>query len=261
MYLPYPPQNQDRPTLLEVAAFRMGRPQTTAKRLSPLASFLVGKRVKLLPCQVTGLEGAMVSTMMALYREGKRRVALLDLSTLPATDDPLNATSYGIGQLIMAALNAKANHIILFAGEQSISDGGAGLAQALGYKLYNETGSEIGRGVHHTARIARIEATSVDPRLANVQVDFVASTFMPLCGPHGAATTLGQHLKLSPTVISRLQRAYDQFAFIVKRDLGRDVYALAGGGSAGGLAAGCAAFLQASIVPLWDVPTDYQTAA
>ncbi len=163
--------------------------------------------------------------------------------------DPLRATTFGTGELIRAAMEAGCRDLIVGLGGSATNDGGAGMAQALGFRLLDAAGRELAPGGAALARLARIEAGVALLGLRGAR--FVAATDVrnPLCGPEGASVVYAPQKGADPAAVAELDRALRTFAGVVKRDLGVDVLDVPGAGSAGGLGAGVIAFLGASIRP------------
>lgn len=89
----------------------------------------------------------------------------------PEQRNPLQTTTFGTGELILAALNQGAKHIIVGIGGSATNDGGIGMAQALGIRMLDSQGKEIGYGGGALARLATIDTSGLDPRLAQVELE------------------------------------------------------------------------------------------
>src|SRR6266702_3699824 len=109
----------------------------------------------------------------------------------PARRDPRITTTYGVGELILAALDRGCRHFIIGIGGSATNDGGAGMAQALGASLVNDQGREIERGGAALATLARISTERLDPRLQECVVEVACDVTNPLCGPKGASAVYG----------------------------------------------------------------------
>ena len=170
-----------------------------------------------------------------------------------AERDPLVATTFGTGEIILAALDRGCRRIIVGVGGSATVDGGAGAMQALGARLLDVAGQELPPGGGPLSRLDRIDVTKRDPRLAAVEIDVACDVTNTLCGPRGAAAVFGPQKGASPATVDALDAALRHFAEVVRRDLGVDVLKLTGGGAAGGLAAGLMAFARARIAAGFDV--------
>ena len=165
----------------------------------------------------------------------------------PEKRDPLAATTYGVGQLILAALEAGCKRLIVGLGGSATSDGGAGMAQALGVRLLDKDGADLPRGAAPLVGLERIDLSRRDPRLEQVTIYAASDVSNPLCGPRGAAAIYGPQKGASPEAVETLDRALARLAEVIERDLKLEVRNLAGAGAAGGLGAGLVAFCGAEL--------------
>jgi glycerate kinase len=163
--------------------------------------------------------------------------------------DPWRATTRGTGELLLAALAAGARRVIVGIGGSATNDGGAGLGQALGYRLLDAGGRALEPGGGALAALDRIERGGRDPRLDGVAVAVACDVANPLCGPQGASAIYGPQKGATPDLVAALDANLDHFARIVARDLGADIRELPGAGAAGGLGAGLVAFAGGRLEP------------
>lgn len=161
--------------------------------------------------------------------------------------DPKITTTYGVGELVVAALNAGARSILLGIGGSATNDGGAGMAEALGVKFLDAAGNPIGRGGAALQRLACIDASGSDSRLGATTILVACDVQNPLCGPEGASAVYGPQKGASAADIALLDRTLDHYASIIRSSVGIDVLAIPGGGAAGGLGAGLVAFCGATL--------------
>jgi glycerate kinase len=160
--------------------------------------------------------------------------------TLLAADelDPLRASTYGTGQLILAALDRGCERIIVGVGGSATVDAGAGAMQALGARLLDAHGVELPPGGGALADLARIDLTGVDARLRNASIVVASDVTNTLCGEQGAARVFGPQKGASPADVGVLDAALARFAEVASRDHGVDLLTVPGSGAAGGLGAG-----------------------
>ena len=163
--------------------------------------------------------------------------------------DPRTTSTYGTGEIIAAALAAGCRRIIVGMGGSATNDGGAGVAQALGARLLDDTGDDLPPGGAALARLARIDVSGLDPRLPRARLFAATDVFNPLCGPQGASAVYGPQKGATPEMVQKLDAALARYAAVIERDLGVRVLDVAGAGAAGGLGAGLVAFLGAEILP------------
>ncbi|MFL5800094.1 MAG: glycerate kinase [Actinomycetota bacterium] len=163
--------------------------------------------------------------------------------------DPLRATTFGTGELILAACRAGARSVVVCIGGSATNDGGAGAAQALGFRLLDGDGRDLDVGGGALARLERIDASGVSPDVAGVRFVVASDVDNPLTGAAGAAAVYGPQKGASPRDVRALDAALDRLAAVVRRDVGADVAGRPGAGAAGGLGFGLMAFLGAELRP------------
>ena len=161
--------------------------------------------------------------------------------------DPRKTSTYGFGQVLEAARGTGAAQIIAGLGGSASNDGGAGMAQAAGYRLLDADGHDLPRGGAALARLARIDASGFGRWEQKIKV--ASDVTNPLTGPKGASHVYGPQKGADPDAVEELDRALAHLAEIVKRDLGVDVAGRPGAGAAGGAGYGLMAFLGAELVP------------
>ncbi|HBA61583.1 MAG TPA: glycerate kinase [Elusimicrobia bacterium] len=160
---------------------------------------------------------------------------------------PLDASTRGVGELILDALRRGAREIIVGLGGSASNDGGAGCAQALGFELLDAAGRPVAAGARGLAALARIKPGGA-ARLGRVKVVGLADVKNTLCGRLGSARVFGPQKGAGPEDVEFIEAALQNYARVLKRDLGADIARLPGGAAAGGLGAGLAAFCGAALL-------------
>ena len=163
------------------------------------------------------------------------------LALVPAARrDPGLATTFGVGELIVHALDRGARELIVGVGGTATNDGGAGAAQALGYRLLTREREPLPQpaGGIHLLNVFAIDPSAVDRRLAGVDVRVAVDVTNPLLGPDGATAVYGPQKGVVGELSEMLEDALARWARAVRHDLGVDLSDLTGGGAGGGLAAG-----------------------
>ena len=214
--------------------------------------------------QVTGPVGDPVDSHFGFLGGRATRTAVIEMAAaaglrLVPRDrrDPTLTTSHGVGQLIRAALDAGAERILLGCGDSGINDGGAGMAQALGARLLDARGTEIGRGGGALARLDRIDLAALDQRLAGVQLDAAVNWHNMLLGARGVARVFGPQKGATPAQVELLDAALTNYARCILESTGRDMGSACGAGASGGLGAGFAGLLGGTLHPRYDVVMQY----
>lgn len=167
----------------------------------------------------------------------------------PEKRDPRRASTYGFGQLLKAVRGARVATILAGIGGSATNDGGAGMAQALGYRLLDASGRDLPRGGAALARLERIDPSGLDEGWTSVKVMVACDVVNPLTGPQGASYVYGPQKGADKAVVKELDSALAHLSEVIKRDLGLDVAGVPGAGAAGGAGAGLLAFLHATLVP------------
>lgn len=163
--------------------------------------------------------------------------------------DPVRASSYGTGELIAAALDAGCTNVLIGLGGSATTDGGAGMAQALGFRLLDERGRDVTPGGAALSNLARIDVSDVDPALTHAVFAAATDVTNPLCGQEGAAAIYGPQKGASAEQVRQLDDGLRRLAEVMRKDLGVEVLDVEGAGAAGGLGAGVIAFLGGHLRP------------
>ncbi|OIJ18103.1 glycerate kinase [Anaerobacillus alkalidiazotrophicus] len=161
--------------------------------------------------------------------------------------NPMNTTTWGTGELIIEALDKGVEKIIIGIGGSATNDGGAGMVQALGGKLLDNEGKQIPLGGAGLEKLARIDVSTLDPRLKEVTIEVACDVDNPLTGPKGASAIYGPQKGATPEQIELLDENLAIYARIIERDLGKSIEHVPGAGAAGGLGAGLLAFLSSEL--------------
>jgi glycerate kinase len=220
--------------------------------------------------EVEGPLGDPVEATYGLVDGGRTAVVELasasGLTLIPTKRrDPRRTSTYGFGQLLnavrsegVASKGSPRAHvasaefvgqIIAGIGGSATNDGGAGMAQALGYRLLDKDGRDLPRGGGALARLDRIDPSHFDAAWRSISVMVASDVTNPLTGPQGASYVYGPQKGADDEVVRELDLALARLAEVIERDLGKHVADLPGAGAAGGAGAGLVAFLEARLVP------------
>ena len=157
--------------------------------------------------------------------------------------NPLVATTYGLGEAMRHAMGSGYRRFIVGIGGSATNDAGAGMAQALGVRLLDESGNELAHGGAALAKLHRIDMSSLDEVVKQCEFLVACDVNNPLTGPTGASAIYGPQKGATPEMIEELDTALSHFADVVVRDIGVEVRDVAGAGAAGGLGGGLIAFV------------------
>lgn len=161
--------------------------------------------------------------------------------------NPLVTTTYGTGQIIKACLDHGIKKLLIGIGGSATNDGGAGVIQALGGKLLDKQGNELGFGGGELGKLNSIDLTNFDSRLKDIVIEVACDVNNPLCGERGASNVFGLQKGATEEMIGILDDNLKHYADIIKKQLGKDVIDVPGAGAAGGLGAGLMAFLDGTL--------------
>ncbi|RKT77132.1 glycerate kinase [Terracoccus luteus] len=200
----------------------------------------------------TGPAGVPLTTCWA--RRGPDAVVeLADASGLARVPHgalaPLTATSRGTGEVIAAALDAGCRRIVVGIGGSASTDGGVGLLQALGVRVLDADGHDVGPGGAGLEAAARLDLTGRHPALADAELVVACDVDNPLTGVHGAAAVYGPQKGATAEQVERLDAALDHWADLVANATGADRRDEPGAGAAGGVGFGLLAVAGAHARP------------
>lgn len=211
------------------------------------------------PVVATGPTGGRVTASYARLGE----VAVVELAAVSGLSQlpggrlaPLVAGSRGTGEVIAAALDAGCRRIVVGIGGSAGTDGGAGLASALGATLFDAQGRELIDGGAALADLARLELTGLHPRLADADIVVACDVDNPLTGPSGAAAVYGPQKGASTADIDELDASLSHWADTVASVTGSDLRDSPGAGAAGGVGFAALSLLGATLRPGIDLMLD-----
>lgn len=202
--------------------------------------------------EVRGPFGSPISARFGILGDGKTAVvemaaaAGLELVAKPDRN-PLKTTTFGVGELLLAAAEQGVSRIVLGIGGSATNDGGAGMLVALGFKLLDANRNEIDPTGGGLADLVRIDSAERSTLLDGIAIDVACDVTNPLCGPSGASAVFGPQKGADADMVSVLDANLANFARIVERDLGRRIADVPGSGAAGGLGGGLLAGTNATL--------------
>ncbi|MBB6450785.1 glycerate kinase [Geomicrobium halophilum] len=219
--------------------------------------------------RVEGPNAHPVEATYALSADGQ--IAIMDMAQASGLDHVSEdarkvgeASTYGTGEMIKAALDQGAQKIILGIGGSATNDGGAGMIEALGARLLNDQGEAIARGGLGLEALSAINVVDLDPRLKMTEIVVACDVTNPLLGERGATAIYGPQKGADESMVKRLDDALAHFHELSVEATGKDVKDTAGAGAAGGLGAGLLAYLDAELKPGIDLvleETDFRRRA
>ena len=197
--------------------------------------------------------GRPIEAVWGLCDDGKTAVVEMARASglerlRPSERGPARTSTHGTGELILAALEAGVEKVIVGIGGSATVDGGAGMAVALGATLLDAEGRPMEDCPGGRLReVKAVDLSGLHPRVREVDIAVASDVTNPLLGPEGAARTYGPQKGATPEQVKMLEEGLSSLADVIRRDLGTDVRGLPGAGAAGGLGAGLVAFLGARV--------------
>ena len=161
----------------------------------------------------------------------------------------LYTTTFGVGELILGALERGARRILLGIGSSATNDAGIGMASALGYRFLDERDEELRPVGENLGRIRQIDDSQLRFDPAELEVTVLCDVDNPLFGPRGAAHTYARQKGATEEGVLLLDAGLESFSTVLKGHFGRDFSQVPGAGAAGGMGAGTLAFLGAMLRP------------
>ena len=200
--------------------------------------------------------------ILAHYAMLKDNIAVIEMAAcagLPLVKnrlEPDKTTTFGVGELIIDAINSGAKKIILGLGGSATNDGGCGMAVALGVKFKDEQDQEFIPTGGTLSQIYKIDMNNIYSKIKDVEFISMCDVDNPLCGRLGASAVFAPQKGADEDMVKSLDEGLAHFAKIIKRDLHIEVKDIKGAGAAGGLGAGSIAFLQSKLTKGIDVILD-----
>ena len=161
--------------------------------------------------------------------------------------NPLNTTTYGVGEIIKEAINKGCRNFIVGIGGSATNDCGIGILQALGYEFYDKDNNLVGLGGKVLNEIEKINTENRLKELDECTFKIACDVNNPLYGKNGAAHIYGPQKGATEEIIEELDRGLIKFSEVVKRELGKDIANVEGAGAAGGLGFGFLGFLNSKL--------------
>ena len=200
--------------------------------------------------------------ILAHYAMLKDDIAVIEMAAcagLPLVKnrlEPDKTTTFGVGELIIDAINSGAKKIILGLGGSATNDGGCGMATALGVKFKDEQDQEFIPTGGTLSQIYKIDMNNIYSKIKDIEFISMCDVDNPLCGRLGASAVFAPQKGADEDMVKSLDEGLAHLAKIIKRDLHIEVKDIKGAGAAGGLGAGSIAFLQSKLTKGIDVILD-----
>ena len=220
-------------------------------------ALVAGLGGKLKRVTVTGPAGKPVNAKYGLLPDGVAVMEMAEAAGITlvsgAEKNPLHTTTYGVGEMILDAVKNGAKKFVIGIGGSATNDGGAGMLQALGFRLLDASGHDIPRGGAGLAKLSKIELPLLtSTSFLDLSFRVACDVTNPLCGPTGASAVFGPQKGATPEMVAQLDAALAHFAEVANSTVRLRLPTTPntpGAGAAGGLGFAFRAFLGAELVP------------
>ncbi len=215
--------------------------------------------------EATGPVGQKILSHFGVFVENGKRTAVIEMAAVAGLKlvprdqrNPLRTTTYGVGELILAALDLGVDRILIGCGDSGTSDGGAGMAQALGVQFLDKQHRSIPiKGGKDLLEVDSLNLAKLDKRLQSVTIDVACNWQNILCGEKGVARVFGPQKGATPLQVEKLSASLEHYAALIQESVGIEIGSLPGSGASGGLGAGLIAFTGATLHPRFNIIMDY----
>jgi len=215
-----------------------------------LTEGLGGKKITI------NVTGPMKNTVKATYGIlNDNKTAIMEMAQaagitlIPGKKNPLEATTYGVGEMIRNAIEKGCRKFIIGIGGSATNDGGIGMLQALGVEFLDSSDKKVGEGAKALEKIANISLKNMLPELKQCEFQIACDVNNPLCGTNGATYIYGPQKGVTEELLKIIESGMINYADVTKKVLKKDLSNVAGTGAAGGLGFAFLSFLNAKLTP------------
>ncbi|MGN1267099.1 MAG: glycerate kinase [Dorea sp.] len=212
---------------------------------------LNGERINL---TVTGPMGTPVNCYYGYLPESNTAVmemaSAAGITLVPSDQkNPLIATTYGVGEMILHAMENGCRNFIIGIGGSATNDGGIGMLKALGFEFFDKDGNDVGEGGQALSKISSISTQNVNSNLSSCNFKVACDVNNPLCGENGATFIYGPQKGVTDHMMESLDKGMASYASVTASSLGCDHMLTSGAGAAGGLGFAFLSYLNAELTP------------
>lgn len=210
-----------------------------------------GERVDI---TVTGPMGTPVSCYYGYLKESNTAImemaSAAGITLVPDNEkNPMLASTYGVGEMILNAMERGCRNFIIGIGGSVTNDGGIGMLKALGYEFFDKNGKDVGEGGQALAKVASINTDKSNPLISECNFRIACDVNNPLCGENGATYIYGPQKGVSDDMKADLDAGMANYAKVTAETLGYDNSETAGVGAAGGLGFAFLSYISAKLTP------------
>lgn len=213
-----------------------------------------GLKGEIVEIMVTGPLGDKVNSFYGLINGGKTAVidiaAACGLTMVPDINrNPMNTTSYGVGELILDAVKRGVRDFIIGLGGSATNDGGIGMLSALGAAFYKKDGKKAGIFGRDLMDLERADISKMAGGLKDCRFKVACDVKNPLYGVNGASVVFGPQKGADEKTVQILDKALFEYSILAEKAMGKNMAKAEGAGAAGGLGFAFIQFLNASLEP------------
>lgn len=213
-----------------------------------------GLHGRIIKVPVTGPLGTKIESRYGFLPDTKTAIIeMADASGLtlvpPEKRNPLHTTTFGLGELLLAAMDHGCRHFIIGIGGSATNDCGLGMLTALGFRFQKADGSPAGIMGGDLAEVASLDLAQADPRLKDCTFEIACDVTNPLCGEEGCSRIFGPQKGATEAIIQRMDGDIHRFATLAEAKIGIEGQKLPGAGAAGGLGFAFHVFLHGVLTP------------
>ena len=202
---------------------------------------------------VTGPLGQKVEAAYGILPDKTAVIEMAEAAGLPLVPvdkrNPMETTTYGVGELISHAMDRGCRKFIVGIGGSATNDAGLGMLQALGFRFLDKRGNLLGTGGRIMSQVASIDTSAVHPALKEARFTIACDVRNPFCGSDGAAYVFASQKGADAKMVKELDTGMQALSRVILSTTGKDISDIPGAGAAGGMGGGFLAFLNAELKP------------
>ncbi|HKM20781.1 MAG TPA: glycerate kinase [Lachnospiraceae bacterium] len=209
---------------------------------------------KIVTVNVTGPLGEKVDARYGMIES--KKLAVMEMAAAAGImlvaeqkRNPKNTTTFGVGEMILDAVQRGCRDFIIGIGGSATNDGGLGMLEAMGAVFYDENGDKLGPYGLDMLRVAKVDVSGMKEELKECNFRIACDVENPLCGPMGAAHVYGPQKGATPQIVEQMDAGLKNYATVIKKQLDRDCAEVPGSGAAGGLGYAFVTFLNGKLEP------------
>ncbi len=199
----------------------------------------IGLGGEMIEAEVTGPLGTPVTAKYCIVKGSTAVIEMAQAAGLPLVPaelrDPMNTTTYGVGELILDAIKRGCHAFIVGIGGSATNDGGTGMLSALGFEFLDKNGAPIAQGARGLENLSSVSGENAIPELRECSFRVACDVNNPLCGERGCSAVYAPQKGASPEAVKIMDEWLGQYAETAKKTFPNADANYPGAGAAGGL--------------------------